>query len=246
MPVLPDPAARLGPGPLGQRRPRPDRLGSPTRSPPGSADSLHRHTRLTHTNVTGRPPAGRSRTYVGRRSCSRACTPQLRQKSTVVVVSTACSSSPFMLRHREQDEPVQPQHRRRRATLVVHLGPPSTRVQTPRIVRPQALPRLRQKLVSPPRHHAWLRRARLGDVGRRTSRAGWPHRWVKAGAGMSGTGGRWDRRICLVRPRVGCRGGCWMSSVPGTRRPRRCGHSGRGEAAGLERARPVAAGRVHG
>ena len=30
---------------------------------------------------------------------------------------------------------------------------------------------------------------RLGDVGRRTSRAGWPHRWVKAGAGMSGTGG---------------------------------------------------------
>ena len=28
----------------------------------GQADSWHRHTRFTHTNVTGRPPDGRSRT----------------------------------------------------------------------------------------------------------------------------------------------------------------------------------------
>ena len=61
----------------------------------GQRGSRHRQTRLTHTNVTGRPAAGRSRTHVGRRSCSRACTPQPRQKSSRAVVSTACSSSPF-------------------------------------------------------------------------------------------------------------------------------------------------------
>jgi hypothetical protein len=36
-----------------------------------------RQTRLAHTNVTGRPPAGRSHTHVGRRSCRRACAPDV-------------------------------------------------------------------------------------------------------------------------------------------------------------------------
>jgi hypothetical protein len=36
---------------------------------------MQRHTRLTHTSVTARSPADRSRTHVGRRPCSRACAP---------------------------------------------------------------------------------------------------------------------------------------------------------------------------
>ena len=94
LPSLTDPAARLGPGPLGQRRPRPDRRRGLRPGPPEQRGSTHRHTRLTHTNVTGRPAAGRSRTQVGRRSCSRACTPQPGHQPSSAVVSTACSSSP--------------------------------------------------------------------------------------------------------------------------------------------------------
>lgn len=55
---------------------------------------MHRHTRLTHTSVTGRPAAGRSRTQLGRRLCSRACTPQPAHQPSAAVVSTACSTSP--------------------------------------------------------------------------------------------------------------------------------------------------------
>src|SRR3954454_23830689 len=50
--------------------------------------------RLTHTNVTGRPAAGRSRTHVGRRSCSRACAPHTGHQPVLAVVSTAYSNSP--------------------------------------------------------------------------------------------------------------------------------------------------------
>jgi hypothetical protein len=49
---------------------------------------------MTHTSVTGRPTAGRSRTQVGRRSCSRARTPQAGQNPSASTVSTACSTSP--------------------------------------------------------------------------------------------------------------------------------------------------------
>ena len=45
-------------------------------------------------NVTGRPPAGRSRTQLGRRSCSRARVPQPGHQPSDASVSTACSSSP--------------------------------------------------------------------------------------------------------------------------------------------------------
>ena len=58
------------------------------------AGSTQRHTRLTHTRVTGRPAEGRSRTQLGRRSCNLATTPQPRQKSSAAKVSTACSTSP--------------------------------------------------------------------------------------------------------------------------------------------------------
>jgi hypothetical protein len=60
----------------------------------GHSRSRQRHTRLTHTIVTGRPAEGRSRTHEGRRSCDRACTPQPRQNASSATVSTACSNSP--------------------------------------------------------------------------------------------------------------------------------------------------------
>src|SRR5450759_3630144 len=56
--------------------------------------SAHRQTRLNHTSVTGRPPAGRSRTQRGLRSCRVATTPQLGQPVTDSVVSISNSSSP--------------------------------------------------------------------------------------------------------------------------------------------------------
>jgi hypothetical protein len=54
-------------------------------SAPHPFDPHQRHRPASHRQI---------RTYVGRRSCSRACTPQPRQKSVEAVVSTACSSSP--------------------------------------------------------------------------------------------------------------------------------------------------------
>ena len=54
----------------------------------------HRHTRLTHTRVTGRPAVGRSRIQQGRRSCSSATAPHPGQPTRSAVVSMACSSSP--------------------------------------------------------------------------------------------------------------------------------------------------------
>jgi hypothetical protein len=54
----------------------------------------HRQTHLIHTSVTGRPPAGRSRTQHGRRSCNSATAPHCGQPTKSAVVSTACSHSP--------------------------------------------------------------------------------------------------------------------------------------------------------
>jgi hypothetical protein len=56
--------------------------------------SWQRQTRFTHTKVTGRPAAGRSRTQLGRRSCNLARTPQAGHQPSSAVVSTACSTSP--------------------------------------------------------------------------------------------------------------------------------------------------------
>jgi hypothetical protein len=54
---------------------------------------MQRQMRLTHTNVTARSPAGRSRTQVGRRLCNRACAPQVGHQPTLAVVSIAYSTS---------------------------------------------------------------------------------------------------------------------------------------------------------
>ena len=58
----------------------------------GHAGPTPRHNRLDHTNASGRSPTGRSRTVNGRRPCGSATTPQLRQPSTVPVVSTISST----------------------------------------------------------------------------------------------------------------------------------------------------------
>jgi len=54
----------------------------------------HRQMRLTHTSVTRRSPAGKSRTHVGRRSCNRAIAPHTGHQPIAAVVSIAYSSSP--------------------------------------------------------------------------------------------------------------------------------------------------------
>jgi len=60
----------------------------------GHRGSPQRQTRLTHTSVTARPAAGRSRTQLGRRLCSLACTPHDGHQPCSTVISTACSTSP--------------------------------------------------------------------------------------------------------------------------------------------------------
>ena len=51
-------------------------------------------TRFHQHSTTGRPPSGRSRTHVGRRSLARATAPQPGQPTRSAVVSTSNSSSP--------------------------------------------------------------------------------------------------------------------------------------------------------
>ena len=55
-----------------------------------------RQIRLTHTNVTARSPAGRSRTQVGRLLCNRAWAPHTGHQPVAAVVSIAYSTSPSL------------------------------------------------------------------------------------------------------------------------------------------------------
>jgi hypothetical protein len=88
----------------------------------GQAASRQRHTRLSHTSTTGRPPAGRSRTQRGLRSCNVATTPQRGQPVTDSVVSTSSSSSPPYSAAARTTNPGSP-----RATVAVSTDPPSSR-----------------------------------------------------------------------------------------------------------------------
>ena len=106
--------------PLGQRRPRPDVLTGLRPVRRGQSGSMHRHARLIHTRITGRPPAGRSRTSVRRRSSNRALV------SMAYSISLSCSDTVSSTNPERRASP-SPQ------SVVVHLGPPSTRVQAPRI-----------------------------------------------------------------------------------------------------------------
>ena len=97
----------------------------------------HRHTRLIHTTVTGRPAEGRSRTHTGRRSCSCATAAQLGQPTRSAVVSTACSSSPSCSDTASTTKPAMPNITaaalRSRSTWGLRFVS-----STPRIMRPQA------------------------------------------------------------------------------------------------------------
>jgi hypothetical protein len=89
--------------------------------------SAHRHNRLSHSNVTGRPDEGRSRTRTGRRPCGCAATPQASHQAVDAVDSTACSQLAVGVRHGQQPEASEPEHGRTRTTVTVHRGPLSSR-----------------------------------------------------------------------------------------------------------------------
>ena len=103
----------------------------------GQSRCGHRHTRLIHTTVTGRPPAGRSRTHTGRRSCNSATAAQDGQPTRSAVVSIACSSSPSCSDTASTTKPAMPNITaaalRSRSTWGLRLVS-----LTPRIMRPQA------------------------------------------------------------------------------------------------------------
>ena len=122
--VLTDPAAHLGPGPLGQRRPRRDlRRGlgpgpgraQLVRAPPHPLDPHQRHrpTRRGQVPDPARPPIMqlRDRPALGATDQIRGRLHRLLELAVV-------------LGHRQHDEPRQAQHRRRSTTLSFHLGPP--------------------------------------------------------------------------------------------------------------------------
>ena len=81
-----------------------------------------RQIRLTHTSVTARSPAGRSRTDVGRRSRSRACGPAYRAPASGRGHLDGVLDLAVALRDGEHRHAFQPKHRRR-TTVLNHLGP---------------------------------------------------------------------------------------------------------------------------
>ena len=136
--VLADPAAHLGPGPLGQQRPRRDlRAGlgpGPCRAhlmraPPHPLDPHQRHrpTRRGQVPDPARPPI----MQLGDRPAPGA-THQIRGRLDGLLELAV------VLGHRQHDEPRQAQHRRRGTTLSFHLGPPISVSSTPRMMRPLA------------------------------------------------------------------------------------------------------------
>ena len=101
----------------------------------------HRHTRLIHTSVTGRPAVGRSRIHGQGPPVMQLGDPPFDSGGTVTrsaVVSMGLLELAIVLGHRHHNEPRQAQHRRRSTTLSFHLGPPISVSLTPRIMGPQA------------------------------------------------------------------------------------------------------------
>ncbi len=135
--VLPDSATGLAARPLTQARPRPDRLA---RLRPG----LSRARRFVaapdplEPDQRHRPPTGRQITHVRaapvmqprHHTAARAAGHRLRRLDRVLELV-------IVFRPGEQHKARQAEHHRRRSTVVMHLGPPLTRVHTPRILRPQ-------------------------------------------------------------------------------------------------------------
>jgi len=86
------------------------------------AGSGQRHSRLSHSSVTGRPAEGGSRTSVHRLPCGLAATPHSGHHAVAAVVSMTCSSSPNAV-DTQQDEPAEREHGRASTTVMLHLGP---------------------------------------------------------------------------------------------------------------------------
>jgi hypothetical protein len=110
-------------------------LGRPSgsgarRSWPTSTPAAHPRRHRGHQRPHRTPPPHRPRLHQPRQLPTQNA-PHRRRPTPHPTVKSRIS------RHGEQDEPVQPEHRRCRATVSLHLGPPSSRVHTPRIVRPQ-------------------------------------------------------------------------------------------------------------
>ena len=115
--------------------------GTPARtsrstSTPGTP-ARRSHSRLSYSNVTGRPAHGGSRTRTGRRPCGLAATPQPAHQAAPAVVWIRLLELTVKLRHHQQQHPRQPEHGRAGTTVTVHLGPPR-RVLDTAILRSQA------------------------------------------------------------------------------------------------------------
>ena len=137
MPVSAYPPGRLLAAPLGPRGARRDRR---MRLGPGPLLTLRVHAPpdafdLTHTSVTGRSPAGKSRTHVGRRSCNRPNAPHTGHHP-VAGVARWRAPAHHRVGYRQHGHAFQPKHHRG-TTVVVHLGPFHSCPVTPRIMRPQ-------------------------------------------------------------------------------------------------------------
>lgn len=88
----------------------------------GHRASRHRHTRFTHTRVTGRPAQGRSRTHDGRRAMRLGLHPAAVTEHLHLGRLDRPLELTGVVRHGQQAEPGQPEHRRRSTTVVMHPG----------------------------------------------------------------------------------------------------------------------------
>src|SRR5271165_2787845 len=105
---------------------------------------VQRQIRLTHTNVTGRSPAGRSRTHVGRRPCNLAAAPHTGHQPVDAVVWIAYSISPSRSDTASTAMPSSPSIT---VALLLSITWGLSFVSvTPRIMRPQA--RFQTQLVN--------------------------------------------------------------------------------------------------
>jgi hypothetical protein len=124
VPVLPDPPARLPPGPLGEHTPGPNRLAglgpgaldaSWFVATPDPLDPNQRHwpTRRGQIPHPRRPPIMQPGPHATRRA------PAVLSSGLDRLLHLA-----VMLGHGQHPEPGQAQHHRRRDTVITHLGPP--------------------------------------------------------------------------------------------------------------------------
>lgn len=194
VPVLPDPPARLHPGPFGPRAAGPDRrvgLGPrPHRAPRLVAAPHPLHPHQGHWTTTRRqvPHPHRAAGMHPRNRPTRRATHHATWRLHRLLKLTVA------LRDRHQLQPVEAEHHRRCTTVHHHLGPPDScpRHHESRGPRPQLRPKTTTAL--PPNHDAQLRRARYQPhPHRRQAPRGTPD------AGDAPSGRHCTRRDCQPR-----------------------------------------------